>query len=125
MTQYIEVAVNVPQVSGTYHYHLPPDLEESRQEAWWWCPLGGRPSKGLHCASLKEHPQVIETKAMQELVDPQPVLSSAQLELASWMAENTLAPLAACLGIMVPPGLTPGSRSTRPNRVTSPGHTFD
>ena len=28
MTTYLEVAVNVPQVSGTFHYHLPSDWEE-------------------------------------------------------------------------------------------------
>jgi primosomal protein N' len=27
MTTYLEIAVNVPQVSGTFHYHLPSDLE--------------------------------------------------------------------------------------------------
>ena len=27
MTTYLEIAVNVPQVSGTFHYHLPLDLE--------------------------------------------------------------------------------------------------
>ena len=27
MTTFVEVAVNVPQVSGTFHYHLPPELE--------------------------------------------------------------------------------------------------
>ena len=27
MTTYLEIAVNVPQVSGVFHYHLPPELE--------------------------------------------------------------------------------------------------
>jgi hypothetical protein len=31
MPQYLEIAVNVPQVSGAFHYHLPAELEDRIQ----------------------------------------------------------------------------------------------
>ena len=106
MTQYVEVAVNVPQVSGLYHYHLPPDLEgKVASGSLVVVPFGRQTVQGV-ALRLIEEPKVAETKAVQELVDPQPVLSPSQLELAAWLAENTLAPLAACLDMMVPPGLS-------------------
>ena len=39
------------------------------------------------------------------MVDPQPVVNPMQIELARWISENTLTPLAACFGPMIPPGL--------------------
>jgi len=40
-----------------------------------------------------------------ERLDPLPVVTPAQLELAAWMAEHTLTPLGTVLGLMLPPGL--------------------
>jgi primosomal protein N' (replication factor Y) len=40
------------------------------------------------------------------LVDPDVVLTGSQIDLARWIGETTLAPLAACLQLMLPPGLT-------------------
>ncbi len=106
MTQYVEIAVNLPQVSGLYHYHLPPALESKvAPGSLVVVPFNRRTVQGVVLRSV-DTPQVFETKAVQELVDPQPVLTAAQIELAGWLAENTLAPLAACLDIMIPPGLS-------------------
>jgi primosomal protein N' (replication factor Y) len=40
------------------------------------------------------------------LVDPRPVLTPAQLDLARWLSEQSLAPLAQCIDRMLPPGLS-------------------
>ncbi|MBN1178883.1 MAG: primosomal protein N' [Anaerolineae bacterium] len=54
---------------------------------------------------LPETPAVAETRPVQSLVDPQPVLTPAQVDLARWMQHAYLAPLWRCVTLMLPPGL--------------------
>jgi primosomal protein N' (replication factor Y) len=105
MTAYLEIAVNVPQVSGVFHYHLPPELEGQVGPGHFVeVPFGAQRVQGIVLRSVDE-PAVAVTKAVAALVDPQPVLTAAQLALARKLSEETLAPLAACIGLMLPPGL--------------------
>jgi len=105
MTHYVEIAVNVPLASGLFHYHLPAEMEgKAGPGSLVVVPFGRQTVQGVVLREI-EAPQVAETKAVQELVDPQPVLNLVQIELAKWLAENTLSPLANCLALMVPPGL--------------------
>ena len=97
MTRYVEIAVNVPQVSGLFHYHLPAEMEgKVGPGSLVVVPFGRQTVQGVVLREI-ETPQVAETKAVQDLVDPQPVLTLVQMELAKWLAENTLAPLANCV----------------------------
>jgi primosomal protein N' (replication factor Y) len=50
-------------------------------------------------------PEVPETKAVRALLDEEPVVTTLQLQLAAYLAESCLAPLAACVALMLPPGL--------------------
>lgn len=103
---YVEVAVNLPPVRGTFDYHVPPELERQVQPGHLvTVPFGKRRLQGVVLSSPPE-PQVPETKPIEGLVDPLPVLSAAQLELARWMQTETLAPLIDCLTLMIPPGLS-------------------
>jgi primosomal protein N' (replication factor Y) len=105
MTIYVEVAVNVPQVSGTFHYHLPPDLEGSVQPGHLVeVPFGRQQVQGI-VFRLVSQPEVPETRPVLSLLDPQVVLTPLQIRLAAELAEATLAPLAACIDAMIPPGL--------------------
>ena len=105
MAKYIEVAVNVPQVSGTFHYHLPPELEAVvRPGHLVEVPFGRQQVQGV-VFRFVDQPEVPETKAVIALLDPQPVLTPEQVSLAGELAESTLAPLAACIDAMIPPGL--------------------
>src|SRR5512137_458625 len=105
MTSYIEVAVNVPQVSGTFHYHLPPELEGVVQPGHLVeIPFGRQQVQGV-VFRFVEQPEVSETKPVISLLDPQAVLTPVQIQLAGELAESTLAPLAACIDAMIPPGL--------------------
>jgi primosomal protein N' (replication factor Y) len=52
-----------------------------------------------------EQAEVPETKPVLELVDPEPVLTPSQLELARWMSQATYTALIECLTLMIPPGL--------------------
>jgi primosomal protein N' (replication factor Y) len=103
---YVEVAVNLPPVRGTFDYHVPAELEGQVQPGHLvTAPFGKRRLQGV-VISLPEKPQVPETKPIEGLVDPQPVLSPAQIQLARWLQGQTLAPLIDCLTLMIPPGLS-------------------
>lgn len=105
MPAFVEVAINLPQISGTFHYHLPVELAVSViPGSLVIVPFGRQRVQGVVLRTL-DHPEVSETKPVEELVDEEPALTPAQIELAYWMAEETLAPLGACISQMLPRGL--------------------
>ncbi len=102
---FARIAVNVPSVAGIFDYQLPPELEGKIGVGHLvTVPFGKQTVQGVVFCLLAE-PSVPETKTILDLLDPQPVLNSAQIALAQWLAEETLSPLAACLGLMLPVGL--------------------
>lgn len=105
MAEFVEIAVNVPKVSGVFHYHLPPELEGNlRPGHLVLAPFGAQLVQGVVVRSVPA-PEVPETKAIESLLDEEPVLTGLQLQLATHLAESTLAPLAACVSLMLPPGI--------------------
>jgi primosomal protein N' (replication factor Y) len=105
MPTYIEVAVNVPQVSGAFHYHLPPELEGIVQPGHLVeVPFGHQRVQGVALRFVPQ-PEVPETRPVLSLVDQDTVLTSAQITLAEELSSSTLAPLAVCVSLMLPPGL--------------------
>lgn len=106
MPAYVEVAINLPQISDTYHYHLPDDLiGEVQPGSLVIVPFGRQRVQGVVVRSVTT-PEVSETRPVEDLVDAKPALTPAQIELAFWIAEETLAPLGACLNLMLPTGLS-------------------
>jgi primosomal protein N' (replication factor Y) len=104
MLTFVEIAVNVPQVSGVFHYHLPPELEGHLDVGHLVeAPFGKQRVQGIVLRFVRE-PMVAETRAVLDLVDPQPVLTPAQVLLAQDLAERNLTPLSACIGLMPPSG---------------------
>jgi primosomal protein N' (replication factor Y) len=105
MTTFVEVAVNVPQVSGTFHYHLPAELEGVVKPGHLVeVPFGHQQVQGV-VFRFVEQPEVPETRPVLSLLDEQVVLTPAQIRLAGDLSESTLSPLAACIDLMIPPGL--------------------
>src|SRR3989304_3724134 len=105
MPTYLEIAVNIPQISGTFHYHLPADLEgKTRAGHLVEVPFGKQTVQGVVLGEVTE-PEVESTRAVIRLLDSEPVFTPAQLSLARELAENTFSPLAAIIGLMLPPGL--------------------
>jgi primosomal protein N' (replication factor Y) len=105
MTTFVEVAVNVPQVSGTFHYHLPAELEGLVKPGHLVeVPFGRQQVQGV-VFRFVEQPEVPETRPVISLLDEQAVLTPAQIRLAGELAKSTLSPLAACIDLMIPPGL--------------------
>ncbi|KAF0106898.1 MAG: primosomal protein N' (replication factor Y) (superfamily II helicase) [Anaerolineaceae bacterium] len=106
MPAYVRVAVNVPNLTGEFDYHLPPELE-GRVGAGHLVtvPFGKQTVQGV-VLDLVPVPAVAETKPVADLLDPLPALTGAQIELARWMADRFLAPLAAMVDLMLPAGLS-------------------
>lgn len=107
MTAFVQVAVNVPLSGpGVFDYHLPEALEgQVKPGCLVIVPFGRQIVQGLVLRQMAES-AVLETRPVQSLVDEQPALTAAQMELARWMADATLSPLAACIDGMLPPGLS-------------------
>ncbi len=103
---FFEIAVNIPGVEGVFHYHLPPELEGRIAPGHLvTVPFGKQTAQGIVLRQVGQ-PAVIETKAVIDLLDPSPVVTPAQLLLAQHLSEYYLAPLAACIDLMIPAGLS-------------------
>ena len=106
MTEYIQASVNIPQLTGVFDYHLPPELEGRVQPGCLVAvPFGKQMAQAVVLRRLDE-PGVMETKPVAALLDPYPALTPAQLALAGELCEKYLAPLSSCVELMLPPGLS-------------------
>jgi primosomal protein N' (replication factor Y) len=103
---FVRISVNLPAVSGTFDYSVPPGLAGQVGIGHLvTVPFGGQVVQGVILAFV-EVPSVAEVRPILSTLDPQPVLTSAQIELAQSMAETNLASLAAIVDLMLPPGLS-------------------
>jgi len=105
MPKYVEIAVNVSHVNNTFHYHLPPELERKIETGHLvTVPFGKQTVQGV-VLKLLEDPTFPKTKPVSDLIDPDPALTGEQIKLAHYLSDHTLAPFAACINLMLPPGL--------------------
>ncbi len=103
---FVQVAVNVPSVSGVFDYRLTPELSgRVTVGSLLTVPFGAQMAQGV-ALRFVERASVAETKAVLDLVDADPVLTPAQIALAESLAEETLSPLSATIGLFLPPGLS-------------------
>lgn len=106
MPQYIAVSVNLANIDQVFHYHIPAELDGSIQPgSLVVVPFGRQVVQGVVLGFVDE-PEVPQTLPVMSILDEQPVLTALQIALAKWMADATLAPLSACVGQMIPPGLS-------------------
>ncbi len=105
MPTYVEIAVNVPQVSGVFHYHIPSELEgQINSGCLVLVPFGQRTVQGV-VLGIVDKPEVVETRPIIDLLDQEPVVTANQIDLAQHLSAQSLAPLAACIGLMIPTGI--------------------
>lgn len=105
MSNFVEIAVNVPQVSDVFHYHIPGKLKGRIQVGCLvLVPFGPRTVQGV-VLDFVDQPDVAQTKPILDLLDAEPVVTSHQIALAKILSKKNLAPLAACIGLMLPAGL--------------------
>jgi primosomal protein N' (replication factor Y) len=106
MPSFARVSVNIPQLTGLFDYHIPPEYAGMIQPGSLVnIPFGRQSAQGV-VVSLVDQPAVEETKDITTLVDAEPVLTAYQLRLAQRMAQDNLATLSQCIDLMVPPGLS-------------------
>ena len=102
---FARIAVNLPSISDVFDYEIP--LELAGRVAVGQLvrvPFGSRQLQGV-VFELVEQPAVDQTKQILEVLDPEAVMTPAQIALAESMAAGSLAPLSALLGLFLPPGL--------------------
>jgi primosomal protein N' (replication factor Y) len=88
-----------------FTYHLPDELRgRLATGSLVVVPFGPRRLYGVVVALSATSP-VPETRPVESLVDPEPVLTPAQIALARWMSREYLAPLWRCLTLTLPPGV--------------------
>ncbi len=105
MSEFVRVAVNVPSMAGVFDYSVGESLRgQVKPGQLVLTPFGNR---RVHAVVLEtpEVPWVPETKEILSIVDPEPVLTAAQIRFAQVLSERTLSPLAAVIGLFLPPGL--------------------
>ena len=106
MHSYVEVAINLPQIHESYHYHLEPDLADAVQPgSLVIVPFGRQRVQGVVLRYV-DVPDVADTKPIEDVVDEKPVLTPNLMALADWMAYETLSSLGVCIDLMLPPGLS-------------------
>jgi primosomal protein N' (replication factor Y) (superfamily II helicase) len=102
---YVEVVVNLPQVSGMFHYHLTEELAgQVKPGCLVVVPFGNRQVQGIVLRMVTE-PHSTKTRPVEAVLDADPILTGTQMALGKWMAESTLSSIAACYSLMIPPGI--------------------
>ena len=122
MQTFVEVAINLPQISDCFHYHLPPELSGAIEPgSLVIVPFGAQRVQGVVLRFI-DKPEVPETRPVAEVVDEKPALTAVQIGLAQWLSEKTLSPLGACINLMLPSGL---SQLTDTMVRLNPAHEID
>ncbi len=105
---YVDVSVNIARIDKSLSYLVPPELiGQLKPGHLVLVPLGNRIAQGVVLANL-EKPDV-EASAVKELIallSDELVLTEQQLELAQWLSAATMAPIGACVGLMLPVGIS-------------------
>jgi primosomal protein N' (replication factor Y) len=103
--KYVRVAVNIPVLNGEFDYSIPESLDgKINPGCLVEVPFNNRAIQGV-VTRFVDIPDVPQIKPVTGLVDPVPVVTPQQLQLALWLAEETLTPLCLCIEMMLPPGL--------------------
>ncbi len=93
-------------LTRAFHYNVPDHLRDRISPGQLvWVPFGSRYLQGV-VVNLDDASPVEETRDIDQIVEQEPVLSFAHLELAHWISDTYLAPLHRVLDAMLPPGVT-------------------
>ena len=113
----VAVEARVGSLSGLFDYAVPDELRGLVQVGHRVrVPFGKRTVTGFVYA-LQEAPAVLELKPIQALIDEEPVLPPALVELAGFVAEHYLVPLDEVIRAIVPPRVRAViRRSVKPRR---------
>ena len=91
--------------AGVFDYAVPASLVEQLKLGSLVTAPFGRQTVQAVVLELVEQPSVEETREIASVLDPEPVLTRAQIQLAYHLSNSTLSPLASVIGLFLPPGL--------------------
>lgn len=103
--RYAQVALNLP-ARKAFTYHIPDELAGLLAPGSLIRVEFGVAMQPAIVLGLRAESDIPKTKPVIELLDSQPALSRTQLDLAQWLSETCLAPIGACVWLMLPPGFT-------------------
>jgi primosomal protein N' (replication factor Y) len=93
----------------SYTYRLPERMREIAMVGHLvQVPLGASRALGIIVALTDSAPPDLEPKSIRdvvEILDPLPVVTPTQIELARWISDEYLEPLNGAMRLMLPPGL--------------------
>jgi len=95
---------------GSYTYRLPERLRDQASVGHLvQVPLGASSAQGVIVALSSQPPADLPSgtaiRDVTEILDPLPVVTPTQIELARWTAREYLAPLSQSMRLTLPPGL--------------------
>jgi len=106
MIQFVSVGINNANIYKAYDYQVPPELAEQVEPG---ClvevPFGKQIAQGVVLAVLAK-PEVADTLPIRAVLSAGTLLTAQQMQLASWLAENSFAALGACISLMIPDGFS-------------------
>ncbi len=109
--RYAQVAVlNGSPQRGAFTYAVPAGLDLRRGMSVV-VPWRTQWAIGI-VLEVSTETDVVEPREIERVLDPLPLLSQRQLELAEWIATRYLAPISVCVALFLPPGTPSRPRKT-------------
>lgn len=106
MPNFARISVNIAQVSGVFDYSIPPEYTARvNPGSLVEVPFGHQLVQGI-VVELVDEPSVPETKLVAAVIEGEPVVTPAQIQLAVELARHNFSTLSSFLDLMVPPGLS-------------------
>ena len=105
---YVEILPNVPKITSTYHYKVSDELRDKISFGLLVVvPFGNKIVQGI-VVSLGTAPpfDVTNYKYVESILDPHPVLTKPQLDLAHWLSKKYYTNIVDCVVMMLPQGLS-------------------
>ncbi|MBN1692257.1 MAG: primosomal protein N' [Dehalococcoidales bacterium] len=100
--KYAEVSVNSPIAQRrTFSYAIPTGLDVGVGQAVL-VPFGEKVLQGV-VLEINPVPAVEDTREILDILEPEPILSPNQIQLARWISEYYLATLFSAVALMLPP----------------------
>lgn len=111
--RYAEVAVlNGSPQRGSFTYAVPDGMNLRRGMSVV-VPWRTQWAAGI-VLEVTDESDITDPRPIERLLEPDPVVTIRQLELAAWVSERYLAPIASCVALFLPPG-TPSRPRRKPN----------
>jgi len=105
MKKYVQVTINLPEIDGFFDYHLPEELADQIEiGSLILVPFGKQKVQGV-VTDFVEVPQVLDTKAVLDILYEKPVVTRYQMDLVKWLARETLSKESTCFQLVLPGGL--------------------